>query len=160
MADPPPLSEAALAKVDALYEMLEESRETHGPSDPLTLKLEAKLEAARLVAVGGAGPRAVLADFGRDDPLRAEGCIEVEAGWMVSVVDIDEARPDWATVRVNGVTGCVPDSLLAPVGDEEPEDPLELPGTRPPNSPARSHPFPRPPASPRLTLRCGCGQAG
>ena len=160
MADPPPLSEAALAKVDALYEMLEESRETHGPSDPLTLKLEAKLEAARLVAVGGAGPRAVLADFGRDDPLWTEGCIEVEAGWMVSVVDIDEARPDWATVRVNGVTGCVPDSLLAPVGEEEPEDPLELPGTRPPNSPARFHPFSRPPASPRLTVRCGWAQAG
>ena len=104
------LSEAALAKVEALYELLEESRDEHGVAHALTVALEAKLEDARREYLGGAGPREVMAaGFGPNDERWVDGCVAVEGGWFVSVVDTDAA---WCTVRVNGLTGRVPAEVL------------------------------------------------
>ena len=139
---PPPLSETALAKVDALYEMVEESRAQHGSNADLTRALENKLEDARREYMGGAGPREVIALFGPSDERWVDGCVEVEPGWFVSVVD---NAPDWCTVRVNGLSGRVPADILRLPAQEEDDDhsgtapPLRLHGLRRPSTDNPAH---------------------
>ena len=103
------LDSPALAKVDALWELVQESHAEHGAEAQLTRALEAKLEAARREYVGGSGPREVTEPFHSGDERWRDGCVEVEQGWLVHVVD--EAS-GWCTVRVNGMTGSVPAAIV------------------------------------------------
>ena len=103
------LDSPALAKVDALWELVQESHVEHGAEAELTRALEAKLEVARREYIGGSGPREVTAPFHSGDERWHDGCVEVEQGWFVHVVD---EAPGWCTVRVNGMAGSVPAAIL------------------------------------------------
>lgn len=103
------LDDSALAKVNALWDMVQKSHVEHGPDSDVTRALEAKLEDARRDCIGGSGPREVAEAFDPDDERWVDGCVRVEPGWRVSVTD---GGLDWCSVRVNGQTGRVPASIL------------------------------------------------
>ncbi len=104
------LGDEALAKVNALWELVQESHAEHGPDAEVTRALEAKLADARRDYIGGSGPREVTEAFDSNDERWSDGCVEVEPGWVVNV--IDNAPPGWSTIRVNGMSGRVPAGIL------------------------------------------------